>query len=499
MLTGHTSSLVTLWRGHLCRTCSVVWSSWPQGQVGEGASFSLRCIWLFSLLCPVRSLTRTTCCFRNSRWFSSLCGLGIVNTLMRVVFSLKLTLLACCSPLALSFARMSPCSFPDIPQWAGTKELGNSGMVLIMRIIMMIMVDDHDDMAMHILCLCWLLQHQGMKDGMHLIRNIWLILLRVDDGPRPNRIGSPSTLNSQQLNFGLAFRFPPVLFCLPLFSVPIVNLLFSAHSPGFFSIIFLHQCHCLKSECDYLYSGLTVSCVQKSHQYGDLCLLYSRCNGSCWSWMELSVTGHLSLSSLHLSGSLADCWGTTVHFTTSFLHSSRFSAFRSMIFHSVPVHSLMLSSHRFLCLPLRLPLWTVPCRIVLASPDDHVTCPYHFSLHLFTEVRRSSYGLTAFPILGHLYRLLTLDVLYHTTHHTTPHHTPYHSTVCTIHWLHHTTPHHTTLHTAPLHTTPHITPHHTLQHTPHTAPHTTPHCTQHHTTHRTTHHTTPHHTTPHKL
>ena len=39
-----------------------------------------------------------------------------------------------------------------------------------------------------------------------------------------------------------------------------------------------------------------------------------------------------------------------------------------MIFHSRPVHSLMLSSHRFLCLPLRLPPWTVPNRKVLASP-----------------------------------------------------------------------------------------------------------------------------------
>ena len=59
----------------------------------------------------------------------------------------------------------------------------------------------------------------------------------------------------------------------------------------------------------------------------------------------------------------------------------------------------MLSSHRFLCLPLRLPPWTVPCRMVLASVDDRVTCPYHFSLCLFTEVR-SSYGLKAFPILA---------------------------------------------------------------------------------------------------
>ena len=99
-----------------------------------------------------------------------------------------------------------------------------------------------------------------------------------------------------------------------------------------------------------------------------------------------------------LSRSLADRWGTTVDFTASFLHSSRLSAFRSMVFHPRPVHSLMLSSHRFLCLPLRLPPWTVPCSIVLASPDDRVTCPYHFSLRLFTDVRRSSYGPMAFPI-----------------------------------------------------------------------------------------------------
>ena len=102
----------------------------------------------------------------------------------------------------------------------------------------------------------------------------------------------------------------------------------------------------------------------------------------------------------YLSRSLADRWGTTLDFTTSFLHSSRFSAFRSMMSHSRPVHSLMLSSHLFRCLPLRLPPWTVSCRIVLASPDDRVTCPYHFSLRLFTVVKRSSYGPMAFPILA---------------------------------------------------------------------------------------------------
>ena len=49
------------------------------------------------------------------------------------------------------------------------------------------------------------------------------------------------------------------------------------------------------------------------------------------------------------------------------------------------VHSLVLSSNRFLFQPLRLSPWTVPCRTVLASPYERVTCPYHFSLRLFTE------------------------------------------------------------------------------------------------------------------
>ena len=81
---------------------------------------------------------------------------------------------------------------------------------------------------------------------------------------------------------------------------------------------------------------------------------------------------HHSHLHLHLSRSLAGRWGTTVDSTTNFLHSSRFSALRSMVFHSRPVHSLMLSSHSFLCLPLRLCLCAAPCRVVLASPDDRV-------------------------------------------------------------------------------------------------------------------------------
>ena len=97
---------------------------------------------------------------------------------------------------------------------------------------------------------------------------------------------------------------------------------------------------------------------------------------------------HLHLH-LHLSCSLADRWGSTGDFTTDFLHFPRFSAFRRMMLFSRPVPYLMLSCHRFLCLPLRLPPCTVPCKTVLASPDGRVTCLYHFSLCLLPEVRNS--------------------------------------------------------------------------------------------------------------
>ena len=62
---------------------------------------------------------------------------------------------------------------------------------------------------------------------------------------------------------------------------------------------------------------------------------------------------------------------------------------------SRPVHSLMLSSHLFFCLPCLPPPFTEPCKMFLARPDERETFPYHSSLRLFTMVRRSSWGLTA--------------------------------------------------------------------------------------------------------
>ena len=86
---------------------------------------------------------------------------------------------------------------------------------------------------------------------------------------------------------------------------------------------------------------------------------------------------------------LVDRWGATDDLAASSIHSSRLSVFLVAAPSVMPVHSGMLSSHLFFCLPLLRPPCTVPCRIVLASPEDLVMCPYHFSLRLFTVVKRS--------------------------------------------------------------------------------------------------------------
>ena len=71
------------------------------------------------------------------------------------------------------------------------------------------------------------------------------------------------------------------------------------------------------------------------------------------------------------------------------------------------VHSLMLSSHLFLCLPCLLLPFTVPCKMVLARPDERETWPYHCSLRLFTIHRRPSCGPVACWILARSSSLVT--------------------------------------------------------------------------------------------
>ena len=99
--------------------------------------------------------------------------------------------------------------------------------------------------------------------------------------------------------------------------------------------------------------------------------------------------------------------GTADNFTTSFLHFSLFTTALWDLAHSRPVHSLILSSYVFLCLPCLLPPFTVPCKMVLVRPDELETRSYHCSLHLFTLVRKSSCGPIACWVLARTSSLVT--------------------------------------------------------------------------------------------
>ena len=72
---------------------------------------------------------------------------------------------------------------------------------------------------------------------------------------------------------------------------------------------------------------------------------------------------------------LEDRRGTTDEFATTPFHLDLFSAALVELAKSIPVHSLILSSHLFFCLPLFLFPFTVPCRIVFAKQEDLETWP----------------------------------------------------------------------------------------------------------------------------
>ena len=108
---------------------------------------------------------------------------------------------------------------------------------------------------------------------------------------------------------------------------------------------------------------------------------------------------HYHHQSLNREGS----WGTTDDFATSFLHFSC----SPLPSGTCPVHSQMLSSHLFLFPPCLLLPFTVPCKMVLARPDERETWPYHCSLHLFKIIRRSSCGPIACWFLAQISSLVT--------------------------------------------------------------------------------------------
>ena len=109
--------------------------------------------------------------------------------------------------------------------------------------------------------------------------------------------------------------------------------------------------------------------------------------------MRVSSKVHLiSSQSFNLGGRR----GTTDDAATIPFHPSLSSAALKESPNPIPVHSLMLSSHLFFCLPLLLAPFTVPCRIVFAMPEDLEMWPYHLNFRFFTMVRRSSCTPIAF-------------------------------------------------------------------------------------------------------
>ena len=105
--------------------------------------------------------------------------------------------------------------------------------------------------------------------------------------------------------------------------------------------------------------------------------------------------------------------GTTDEFATIPFHPDLFSAALVALAKSIPVHSLILSSHLFFCLPLFLFPFTVPCRIVFAKPEDLETWPNHLSFHLSFQAFSLSYYTTLVPNAGtnHVY-LICLFIRY---------------------------------------------------------------------------------------
>ena len=90
-------------------------------------------------------------------------------------------------------------------------------------------------------------------------------------------------------------------------------------------------------------------------------------------WRILFLKPQTFSSPSHLSLNHQGRWGTTDDFTTSFLHFFLFSTAFWDLANPRPIHSLMLSSRLFFCLPCLLPPFTVPCKVVSARPDEWET------------------------------------------------------------------------------------------------------------------------------
>ena len=83
--------------------------------------------------------------------------------------------------------------------------------------------------------------------------------------------------------------------------------------------------------------------------------------------------------------------GTTDDVAAIPFHPSLSSAAFRESPNSIPVHSLMLSSHLFFCLPRLLAPFTVPCRIVFAMPEDLEIWPSEFLFRCVFERKNNAY------------------------------------------------------------------------------------------------------------
>ena len=86
------------------------------------------------------------------------------------------------------------------------------------------------------------------------------------------------------------------------------------------------------------------------------------------------------------------------HFTTTPFHLVLSSAALVELAKSIPVHSLILSSYLFFCLPFFFFLALYPAEF-FPKPEDLETCPNHISFCFLTKVR----GLSYFPIAAWIF------------------------------------------------------------------------------------------------
>ena len=164
----------------------------------------------------------------------------------------------------------------------------------------------------------------------------------------------------------------------------------------------------------YMYNSGTRHCIGCSEKYTETSSIHIVAGYGYYeiTTREHSIRRYVILSILFYLITLEGRRGTSDKFATIPFHLDLFSAALVELAKSIPVHSLILSSHLFFCLPLFLFPFSVPCMIVFAKPEDLETWPNHLSFRFLTRVRSSSYSPMAAWIFLRTSSLVTWS-LYH--------------------------------------------------------------------------------------